>query len=80
MLREPGDRHVRGRRPQRDPQAAAGDGGRQAVRGPGDHHQQGIGGRLLERLQKGVGGVHVERLGPFDDPDLVAAAVALGGE
>ena len=42
----------------------------------GDEHQQCVGGRLLERLQKSVGAVRVQGLRVLDDRHLVAAAIA----
>jgi hypothetical protein len=50
------------------------------VSGPCQHDQQRLRARLFQGLQEGIGAGVVQRLRAFDDPNLVAAAVALERE
>ena len=58
-----------GERLQGKPAAARADGRQQAARGMRHHEQHGVGRRLLEDLQHGIGAVAVHLVGRIDDGD-----------
>jgi hypothetical protein len=79
-LDQPRPRLGRRRRRQHPRLATRAQGGRHRVGAARDQHEDETGARFLERLEQGVGGDRVHRLGRIDQHDPTAAAVGPHGE
>ena len=66
-------------RPDFDAAAATDDGLQQCLRGGRDQAEDRVAGRLLERLQYGVGGIAPEPVGRIDDDQPVAGFERVAG-